>query len=422
MNRSFERIKRGCQRIWNHKVLSSIPISCLLLLIAGLQAVLEKLASAPFPYNSAMFLFALKAVWVCMELCGVVGLLALLGTPFLASKYEKPLSEIHFLNHSTEPPMLVSKQKTENGLILEYFSKTIPTSAYEKSLAEMEAALNLGIIEICKGQDMQHTLIKAISGDINGQPHIIPWSNSYLSDKDFVLVLGKTPFGMESVDIATVPHLAIGGGSGSGKSLLLKLLIFECVSKGGTIVHIVDMKGALDFNSYFHQKCNIITGGQQFLSLLEEILSTMEERRHLLVAACTPNIAEYNKKSPCPLPRIIIACDEIAEILDKTGLDKEQKVHVSKIESALSTIARQGRAFGIRLILSTQRPDAEILKGQIRTNVSYRVCGRADKILSQIILDDNSAAEKIPPDSQGLFCTNMGTLFQAFYLDESQLE
>lgn len=421
MNRSFERIKLGCQRIWNHKVLSSIPISYLLLLIAGLQAVLEKLASAPFPYNSAMFLFAVKAVWLCMKLCGVVGLLVLLGTPLFASKYERPLSQIHFLNHSTEPPMLVSKKKTENGLILEYFSRTIPISAYEKNRSEMEAALNLLIIEISKGIDMQHTLIKAIPGGINGHPHIIPWSNSYMSDEDFVLVLGKTPFGIESVDLATTPHLLIGGGSGSGKSRLTLLLTYQCHCKHA-LLYYIDLKGGIDLPSYFLKNFPIITDSQQLLSLFDEILSIMEERRHLLVAACTPNIAEYNKKSSCSLPRIILAFDEVAEALDKTGLDKEQKEQVARIESALSTIARQGRAFGIHLILSTQRPDAEVLKGQIKTNFSYRVSGRADKILSQIILDDNSAAEKIPPDSQGLFCTNMGTLFQAFYLDESQLE
>ena len=344
----------------------------------------------------------------------------LLGTPRLAKKYEQQLSKIGFLDHIGKPPMLVSVEKIDDGIILDFLSDSLPPSEYEKRMTEIETALNLRIFKISPGRNMRHALIKAYSGN-DLQLRIIPWSNSYLSDKDFELVLGKTPFGIEKVDISTVPHIAIGGGSGSGKSFLCKLLIIQCILKSA-IVYIVDMKGGLDFSSWFQEKCNIITDGQMFLSLLEELLSMMEERRHLLVAACTPNIAEYNKKSPCPLPRIIIACDEIAEILDKTGLNREQKEHVSKIESALSTIARQGRAFGIHLILSTQRPDAEILKGQIRTNISYRVCGRADKILSQIILDDSRAAEKIPPDSQGLFCTNMGTIFQAFYLDESQLE
>ena len=106
-------------------------------------------------------------------------------------------------------------------------------------------------------------------------------------------------------------------------------------------------------------------------------------------------------------------------MLDKTGLDKESKVQIAKIESLLSTIARQGRAFGIHLILATQRPDADILKGQIKNNIDFRICGRADKVLSQIILDNPDGAEKIPKDKQGVFLTNTGVLFKAYYFDDS---
>ena len=85
----------------------------------------------------------------------------------------------------------------------------------------------------------------------------------------------------------------------------------------------------------------------------------------------------------------------------KTGADNERKKLLAQIENKLSTIARQGRAFGIHLILATQRPDATIIPGQIRNNMDFRVCGRADSVLSQIILDNTSAAEQIPKDARG---------------------
>ena len=89
-------------------------------------------------------------------------------------------------------------------------------------------------------------------------------------------------------------------------------------------------------------------------------------------------------------------------MLDKTGTDNERKKLLAQIENKLSTIARQGRAFGIHLILATQRPDATIIPGQIRSNMDFRVCGRADSVLSQIILDNTNAAEQIPKDARGL--------------------
>ena len=118
------------------------------------------------------------------------------------------------------------------------------------------------------------------------------------------------------------------------------------------------------------------------------------------------------------IKRVVFACDEVAEVLDKTGLSKDAKELVSQIEGKLSIIARQGRAFGIHLILATQRPDANILAGQIRNNIDFRVCGRADNVLSQIILDNTNAAEQIPKDSQGLFITHDGVIFKGYLFDE----
>ena len=115
----------------------------------------------------------------------------------------------------------------------------------------------------------------------------------------------------------------------------------------------------------------------------------------------------------------IFACDELAEMLDKTGLSKEQKETVNKIEGLLSTIARQGRAFGIHLILATQRPDSTILNGQIKNNINCRICGRADNVLSMIILDNTNAADLIPEDAQGRFLLKGGSMFQAYWFDDT---
>lgn len=86
----------------------------------------------------------------------------------------------------------------------------------------------------------------------------------------------------------------------------------------------------------------------------------------------------------------------------KTGADKARKELLAQIEARLALIARQGRAFGIHLILATQRPDANILPGQIKNNMNIRdICGfgQADTT-STIIIGDGRAAEQIPHDAQ----------------------
>lgn len=119
--------------------------------------------------------------------------------------------------------------------------------------------------------------------------------------------------------------------------------------------------------------------------------------------------------------RIVFACDEVAELLDKTGADKSRKELLAQIEARLALIARQGRAFGIHLILATQRPDANILPGQIKNNMNIRICGRADTTLSTIIIGDGRAAEQIPHDAQGRFIMEDGTVFQAYYFSDDTI-
>ena len=92
----------------------------------------------------------------------------------------------------------------------------------------------------------------------------------------------------------------------------------------------------------------------------------------------------------------------------------QRKLKVENIIRHVSLIARLGRAFGIRLILSTQRPDSNVLPGQIKNNLEHRICGRADSVLSGIILDNTEAAKQISSYALGRFVTKDGTIFQGF--------
>ena len=136
---------------------------------------------------------------------------------------------------------------------------------------------------------------------------------------------------------------------------------------------MADFKGGVDLPPIWHKHYRIVIEENELLDLLTVIVEELMRRRLIFKELECANIIEYNKKNDDDLPRFIFVCDEVAEILDKTGLKKSRKELILAIESKLSTIARLGRAFGIHLILATQRPDATILSGQIRNNINYRV-------------------------------------------------
>ena len=250
-------------------------------------------------------------------------------------------------------------------------------------------------------------------------PEVLKWKDSYLSPKSFVLVLGESYTGPVTVNLAHIPHILLGGSTGSGKSVLLKLLLMQALHKGAE-VYITDFKGGVDFPKVWHEKCRMCFTEENLRYTLDQLVAVLEYRKNAFKALGCPNIDAYNETTEQPLPRLIFACDEVAEMLDKTGADNERKKLLAQIENKLSTIARQGRAFGIHLILATQRPDATIIPGQIRNNMDFRVCGRADSVLSQIILDNTSAAEQIPKDARGRFITGDGTVFQGYLFDEER--
>ena len=307
----------------------------------------------------------------------------------------------------------------KNGLrIKDKFSPRMSVSRIPVT-AELKAEDKYDVIFIVLRYTQFDAILDTVSAG-DDLPEVLKWKDSYLSPKSFVLVLGESYTGPVTVNLAHIPHILLGGSTGSGKSVLLKLLLMQALHKGAE-VYITDFKGGVDFPKVWHEKCRMCFTEENLRYTLDQLVAVLEYRKNAFKALGCPNIDAYNETTEQPLPRLIFACDEVAEMLDKTGADSERKKLLAQIENKLSTIARQGRAFGIHLILATQRPDATIIPGQIRNNMDLRVCGRADSVLSQIILDNTGAADQIPKDARGRFITGDGTVFQGYLFDEGQL-
>ena len=355
-------------------------------------------------------------------LVGTAALLALLLYPFGRRAARDQLQSIGLTNHAGIPPELLQKHRDYDNprvTIWEFRNNSIPLQEWEKRQAAIETALGLIIVKLAYAKGKSRVLVYAVpAGD--DLPEVLKWEDRYLSSKSFVLVLGESYTGPVTVNLTHIPHILLGGSTGSGKSVLLKLLLMQSLRKGAK-VYIADFKGGVDFPQVWHEKCQMCFTEEDLLYTLDQLAAVLEYRKKALKELGSPNIDAYNETTENKLPRLIFACDEVAEVLDRTGADSERKKLLSQIESRLSTIARQGRAFGIHLILATQRPDATIIPGQIRNNMDFRVCGRADSVLSQIILDNTSAADQIPKDARGRFITADGTVFQGYLFNEEQL-
>ena len=407
---------------------SDAPVKLIFLLLYILGAILIRSTQADMAavterieFISPMAEFAAKNIFTTYLIGGGIAVTILILLPLGKRTVQEQLRSVGLVNHSDEAPEL--KRRTKDRAdprisIWEFTSQGIPLKVWKDKQAAIETVLDITIVNIKNGSGKSRVLLYAVPA-ISDLPDMIQWNDKYLSRQSFVLSLGESFTGPVTVDLAKVPHILLGGSTGSGKSVLLKLLLMQAIRKDANVC-IADFKGGVDFPPAWHKSCRMCFDEQSTLELLTELTEELERRKGLFASAGLPNIDSYNAGREEKLKRNIFACDEIAEMLDKTGLTKEQKETVSKIESRLSMIARQGRAFGIHLILATQRPDANILSGQIRNNINCRICGRADNILSQIILDNTAAAEQIPKDASGRFLLHDGTVFQAYWFDDTK--
>lgn len=360
---------------------------------------------------------------------GIVGLvlfllflLLCLGTPRGMRQYRSALTEAGIVNKVGDTPTLIKRTDETNSFDVHISTLTfdalgVPLSEWIEKQDAIETALNRHIVSIRQGDKPYQIELKTVSAD-RTIPKTIPWDDNYLTNNDsFALGMGYE--GTISYDVSIIPHAIIGGSTGSGKSVEVRLLCYQALRKGFHLA-IIDLKGGLDYTAFL-DKCHLITAEDETERYLKTVVDELDWRKRTFSNSGSANIGEFNRKNHTHLRHIMIVCDELAELTDVKALDKEQKERLNRIIGYISTIARLGRAFGLHLVLATQRPDANVLPGQIKNNCDMRICSRADNVLSQIVLDSTIAADTIPKDEQGLFVMPDGTMFRGFYIADIQI-
>jgi hypothetical protein len=218
-------------------------------------------------------------------------------------------------------------------------------------------------------------------------------------------------------------HTLIVGGTGTGKSTLLHGMIAALTttySPEELQLSLVDMKDGVGFNIYAtkgplpHAITIAVKADRSVtLDILESLVSEMSRRYELFknesnrVGKAVDDLKGFRASSGTTLPRHFVIIDEFHDL---TGPDDQIG---QRARDFIKTLAKESRAAGVHMILSTQNVMGAGLGKDTLSEVAVRICFRlGDQLASESALGDGNygAVEDLPASEAGVAIYNLDRL------------
>lgn len=205
--------------------------------------------------------------------------------------------------------------------------------------------------------------------------------------------IGKDIAGKAVVaDLAKMPHLLVAGQTGSGKSVMINVILASLLYRNSPAdlkLILVDPKHVEmgTYNDIPHLLTPVITEPEKCISALKWAVAEMERRLRTMAEVNTSNIKEYNDlKKEEGMPYIVIVIDELADLMMMAARD---------VEALIARVAQKARAAGIHLVLATQRPSVNVITGLIKANVPARIAFTTVSQVDSRTIIDQAGAESL---------------------------
>ena len=210
------------------------------------------------------------------------------------------------------------------------------------------------------------------------------------------------------LDWLEAPHLLIAGSSGSGKSVLLNLLIHDIMGEfpGRKQMILIDPKRVelVQFKCLPHTM-RYASEREEMLSALDGAVWLMEERYKEMQSQ---GLRKYQGGD------IYVIVDEYADLI---VTDKK------RVEPLVLRLAQMGRASRIHLILCTQRPTRDIITGSIKVNIDHRFALHVPTAQDSRNIMGVNGAESLPMYGQAYYYSPSGIeLYEIPMMDEAEMD
>ncbi len=210
-------------------------------------------------------------------------------------------------------------------------------------------------------------------------------------------VVGKNIDGEVIIgDIGKMPHVIIAGTTGSGKSVCTNSIIMSILynaTPDEVRLVLIDPK-MVEFKTYDgipHLLIPVVTDPRKAAGALSWAVQEMLKRYKLFADSNVRDLNGYNEMAAEtdgvePLPRIVIAIDELADLMMACA---------NEVEDSICRLAQMARAAGMHLIIATQRPTVDVITGLIKANIPSRIALTVSSQIDSRTIIDTAGAEKL---------------------------
>ncbi len=229
------------------------------------------------------------------------------------------------------------------------------------------------------------------------------------SDQKLLIALGMNIDGEHIfADIKTMPHGLIAGATNSGKSVCINTILASLLLKNNPdelklILIDPKMVELAPYNNLPHLITPVITDAKVASKALDWVVQEMERRFKVFAKYRSRNLDAFNENVELKkidhekMPHIVIVIDELADLM---------MIASREVEYAIQRITQKARAAGIHLVVATQRPTTDVIKGTIKSNIPVRIAFKVASYVDSTTILDGSGAETLLGRGDMLFKTH----------------
>jgi S-DNA-T family DNA segregation ATPase FtsK/SpoIIIE len=158
-------------------------------------------------------------------------------------------------------------------------------------------------------------------------------------------------------------HVVLFGASGYGKTTFLRTLIISLAathSPDEFQTHIMGGQNLEALKALPHVGTIILPDERGYEERVQQILRELndiiDERKRYFSESGASTLYEYNSDTDHPFPAILVAIDNFAEFLETFG-EGSKKDSEDNLLDAFVALVRQGKAYGLHVVITVPRPN-----------------------------------------------------------------